>query len=967
MGRVSGNSIGKCFGFILASLLLLPLEGSAQLTRNFSWNAPTTNADNSTPVDLNGYELVYGSASNQLNNVVNVGNVLSANLTFPASGTYFVAARAYDLAGNRSTNSNTISVTVQNPVTDADGDGVADASDCAPNDNTRWRTANFFADADADGIRTNSTSTSVCYGTNVPAGYTSNVNGPDNCASVSNANQLNTDGDSQGDACDSDDDNDTVADGSDCAPTVFSAWRNQAYNDSDRDGVRNSTSLTTVTCFGATAPLGFTLATNGPDNCPNVVNANQADSNGNGVGDACEVVLDADGDGVADASDCAPSDNTRWRTASFFGDADADGIRTSSASSSVCYGTNVPAGYTSNVNGPDNCPSVSNANQLNTDGDSQGDACDTDDDNDTVLDASDCAPTTASAWRNQAYNDSDRDGVRNTTGVTSVTCFGTTPPLGFTIATNGPDNCPNVANPNQADSNNNGVGDACETNSDTDGDGVTNAQDNCPTVSNANQLNTDGDNQGDACDSDDDNDTVDDGLDCAPLTFSAWRNQAFRDSDGDGVTDSTAVQTSACFGATVPQGFVLAANGTDNCATVSNANQLNTDGDSQGDACDGDDDNDQAADASDCAPTNASAWRSQAYRDTDGDGVTDSAVVETLACFGTTAPQGYLLAANGTDNCPNVANPNQADSNNNGVGDACEAIVPPKKIRHMCGGSDTELSFLPFIRRNVISLLRADATDAREVPVSRNSTPLGGHFSQAIEEITVAYVRRQGRSRDMEWALRDSGGAEPVKFGKTSEKALGCYADDDDLVDYAMSDTRQIRVRRSTTGAVSTYSFGRLSGIREVLCRDTNGDGIDEAVVLSSGPVRNRKATSRISVFSLTDGTRLSQVTLSGSLTKALVFDADADGTADLCAAGRLSSKQSQVVCAKGTDETIVKLPYFRDITTGTYVRYPDGSTGESIAFLGLDRKFYTVLLGSEAVKIQALSSKTVDSLLKCR
>lgn len=43
----------------------------------------------------------------------------------------------------------------------------------------------------------------------------------------------------------------------------------------------------------------------------------------------------------------------------------------------------------------DNCPSVSNANQLDTDGDAQGDACDTDDDNDTVPDYLDPEPLNA--------------------------------------------------------------------------------------------------------------------------------------------------------------------------------------------------------------------------------------------------------------------------------------------------------------------------------------------------------------------------------------------------------------------------------------------------------------------------------------------------------------------------------------------------------------------------------------------
>jgi len=79
------------------------------------------------------------------------------------------------------------------------------------------------------------------------------------------------------------------------------------------------------------------------------------------------------------------------------------------------------------------------------------------------------------------------------------------------------DNCPLVANQDQAN---------------TDLDAVGNACDNCPLVSNSNQLDTDTDGIGDACDADDDNDGLSDSLEQA-----AGSSSILLDTDGDGLTD----------------------------------------------------------------------------------------------------------------------------------------------------------------------------------------------------------------------------------------------------------------------------------------------------------------------------------------------------------------------------------------------------------------------------------------------
>lgn len=179
------------------------------------------------------------------------------------------------------------------------------------------------------------------------------------------------------------------------------------------------------------------------------------------------------------------------------------------------------------------------------------------------------------------------------------------------------DNCPLDYNPDQYDSNHDGIGDAC---TDTDGDEVMDDVDNCITIVNQDQTDTDGNGIGDACE-DSDHDGWFDFEDNCPSVA----NTTQQDIDEDRVGD-------VC----------------DNCPLVSNRSQLDSDYDGRGDACGNDFDGDFIPDSVD----NCLMRYNPDQDDFDGDTVGD-------AC----------------DNCMDIDNLDQADADNDGVGDACEAAM----------------------------------------------------------------------------------------------------------------------------------------------------------------------------------------------------------------------------------------------------------------------------------------------------
>ncbi len=152
---------------------------------------------------------------------------------------------------------------------------------------------------------------------------------------------------------------------------------------------------------------------------------------------------------------------------------------------------------------------------------------------------------------------------------------------------------------------------------DIDDDGEDNNIDNCPLVANADQANTDNaDDGGDACDDDDDNDGVADTADTCPTGVTGWTSNASADHDDDGCRDTDEDSDDDNDDRD---------DDNDNCPLVANADQANTDNaDDGGDACDEDDDNDGVEDITDLCPTGVTGWTSNASADHDRDGCRDT-------------------------------------------------------------------------------------------------------------------------------------------------------------------------------------------------------------------------------------------------------------------------------------------------------------------------------------------------------
>ncbi len=376
----------------------------------------------------------------------------------------------------------------------------------------------------------------------------------DNCQQVSNKDQLDFDGDDIGDACDEDDDNDSISDVIELAVGLNPMDANDALLDLDSDGFSNlvehlagsnmNDSASTPKPISSFAedfengwPVGFYLNSDGlpwtiqPPGKESATGFHSTYFSGDlqessfsftgyfstgALGFSYQTIgaygyrydLEILVDGALNKT-LSGSSSSDWRDASV---TLSEGVHTIKVRvvADYLYGNEQPTHFnidnfyfSADSDGDqiadfrDNCPFVSNTRQTDSDNDGIGDSCD-----------------------NDPYSqDQDGDGYGDIK-----------------------DNCPDIYNPEQEDIDDDNIGDECDPSddrpTDTDEDGVPDFWDNCPLVVNENQKNLDGDGDGDLCDTDIDGDGIPNDIEDQYTSLDKYdRYDAMMDSDNDGATN----------------------------------------------------------------------------------------------------------------------------------------------------------------------------------------------------------------------------------------------------------------------------------------------------------------------------------------------------------------------------------------------------------------------------------------------
>ena len=171
---------------------------------------------------------------------------------------------------------------------------------------------------------------------------------------------------------------------------------------------------------------------------------------------------------------------------------------------------------------------------------------------------------------------------------------------------------------------------------------------------NMDQADFDNDGMGDACDDDDDDDGVLDTVDCDPLDPTIDFAPGDTCDDGDANTMNDVINTDCmCIGAEGDMDGDGTPDMADNCPATPNPNQEDFDNDGMGDACDDDDDDDGVLDTVDCDALDPTINFAPGDTCDDGDAATMNDIINTSCmCVGAEGDMDGDGTPDAADNCP---------------------------------------------------------------------------------------------------------------------------------------------------------------------------------------------------------------------------------------------------------------------------------------------------------------------------